>query len=271
MSKTLTNILNGAGPDPMFLAALQKMGNFGDMLTPQRRSVTTAAAAILRCSTLGIPPMRAGAVAHVTAGLAASEGGICNYYISSGSWADDVPAAGLTVGTANAQVRLIPKPGYTVRYAQFNQGSLLTTGPTYALPSQTLGVFVSLKGKVCEIWTRLANSAAIVATSTANQVIAAIRADGDAMTALQTVDAGTGTGVTAAVNSTRANIVAFRPHSALFAAAGASTPEFAPFGNFVTSQDGELIAFWNTLTDAVFDYQAAPLYPLENFYDGGAD
>lgn len=269
MSRTLAQILSAGGPDPAWLAAALTKADFGTMLTPQRRSVTQSSSPITKLSALStpIPPMRVGAVAKFIAGGMEVFSG---WGVAKGSFAVDVPATGLTVGTGNAQIRITPRPGYTVRYAQFNPGSVATTGPTYYNASFTRTIYASLKGKVCEIWTALGTTAAsAVAAQTASAVIADLLANSD-VAASCFVDVGTGTGAGNVAILTPSDLVAFRPNIGAASAVGAADPAYAAPGSFVLSQDGNLMFTVTTWTSATFEYDAAPAMALENEYESSA-
>lgn len=264
---SLENVINAGGPDPEKLTAAFQQASIGKGLAVYQR--TTGAfgsnTPVFKLSTLTvpIPAVRPGAVAKVTAG-ASSVSGMA--FLAKGTMSEAVPAAGLTVGTVNAAVRVIPKPGYIVRYAQFNPGGPADTG-NYFNASSALGVFVTVSGNVVEIWVSLANGATAAITSTALLVKNALLASTEAMQYLQTVDLAGGTGASTAVQSTNAALAVFRPTIGASIAAGMSILPAASPGTFVTSLDGNLAWFVDGIVGATIDYNGAPML-LDNLYPG---
>lgn len=251
---SLEKVFNSGGPDPRLATAAQLAG-MGTMLARQRKILTLASQAFYKMSSEGNPGMRAQAVL--------SKG--TDWWLPGHAFTLEVPAgdAGLTIGSADAAVRVVAKAGWSVRFGMINPGTAGPTG-TYYLASQDLSVQVSIKGRYAEIWALVANDASIATTSTAEEVRDAILANADAMKALATVDFDGGTG---------ADEVAAAPSVALepvaVAAAMATPPTVIP-GRFYTSFDGDMLLFGNAQTGTyIADYVATPDLPLaENEYPG---
>lgn len=266
---TLQQVLDAGGPDPARLATACQIVGMGTMLTPQRRSLTgLTSAATFKLTDLvaGMPGIRVGGTAISTAGGVASAKGPM---IAIGSPAVLLGSAGYTIGSGDGAVRLIPKAGFIVRWAQFSGAGTATTGPTYYRASQSLAVFSTGEGTVVEIWVQLATNASGVATSTAAQVKAAILANANAMRALSSVDFNGGTGASAAGDQAPKD-APFGLYAAQVTAAGASAPKTIAPGSFFVSHDGNLVAFPDALTGVDLDYFATPRVPLEEPYPSSA-
>lgn len=252
---SLKQVYNAGGPDPSRMTAAMQLSAMGMMLEVQQRTLTLSAQHFYRMSSEGLPPMRGQAT------LSTDQ----FWWMPSHNFALAVPPgdSGLTWGAGNAAVRVVAKPGWSVRFGIINPGTNGPTG-TYFLASQSLDVKVSIKGKFAEIWVLAANDASIATTSTAAAVLAAILASEDAMKALSTVDfaGGTGANVVAAASSKA-------QESVLLAATVTDPPVVVP-GRFYVSFDGDMLLFGKSQTAGfVANYIAAPEQPLaENEYPG---
>jgi len=258
MPKTIEQILNEGGDDRRFLSAAQMVG-IGSMLAWKSQSIGPGFV-VFKCTDQGLEPMQPGAIAK--------SGSTPTYLsIAKGTFAETVPAAGLTIGAGNAAIRIFPKPGIILRYAQFNPGGPGSTAPSYVNASSALKVVASKSGNVVEVWVSLANSATAVITSTPVLIQAALLADPVAMQGIAAIDFAGGTGLTAAVSSPNAQLTSFRPTLGALIAASATDPAELSPGTFVLSQDGNLcFSFYDYAK--TFDYKAAPKLPLAMEYPG---
>ena len=263
-NKTLAQVASAAGPDPEKLGAALQIIDFGQVLQAQRALLLGVSAGVFKLPD-NVPPLRAGAIAKIGSGAASTQD---SAFISKGSFAVTVPSTGLTVGAGNAAVRVVPKPGYTVRYAQFNPGGPADTG-NYFLASQPLKVFISIAGKFAEIWVSLANDATAALTSLSSAVQAALLADPAVMSVLDAVDGNGGDGSSAAVASPLAALDGFRPSCGAKIAAGMAVFPAASPGTFVSSSDGRMLFFHDTVSSVMLEYAAAPAQPMDsNLYPG---
>lgn len=266
MSRTLQQILNAGGSDPaMFSAAAQIVG-LGDMLTPQHRYYPVIApGATFKLSDIdsAAPGVRVGGTAYTDIL------GIGSVGAAIGAPTLDVPngTTGLTLGSGNGAIRIVAKDGYTIRYMQFSGAGIATSGPTYFRASQSLKVLSSGSGKVIEVWTQLATSAAGVANSLASAVKAAILADANAMRGIALVDFGAGNGSGVASDAISIDSP-FSPRPQLTIAAGMTSPQSAVLGAFLVSNDGNLLSFYDAPTGLQLQYTACPRVPLEEPYPG---
>lgn len=265
MSETLETKINRAGPDTSMFAGALQMIRLGQMLEPRHYQPTFTLALVVDMRTLGLPPVSVGGSVRAVGGALSSIAGTSPYFRIAGTFATLVPSAGLTVGTSNAQVRLVPKAGYTIRYAQFNPATAGQTGTTYNL-SQSLKVYVTGSGKVWEVWTAMANNSSGVITSTANLIIAALLADPTVASICQTIDFGTGTGVSTAVES--ADATAAHPTFGASVAVGAGNPASASEGRIVSSVDGNLLLFPVGASTIDIQYRPNPATSLLNEWPG---
>lgn len=273
MSRTLAQVLSAAGPDDGALRAVLQLINFGEMCRPQIRTVKPLAdAATFKLSDIdpAIPGVTAGSIAN---GGDLKVSGTSGSAVCVGTPAQLVDSdTGLTIGSSNAAVRVIAKPGFIVRYAQFSGNALAATG-TGSRPSQGLEVFVTGKGKYCEIWVQLATgSGAGAISSTSAQVQAALLASADAMRVLATVDGNGGTGASTAIDSTLAE-PCFNPSYGPEIAAGMTTQAMWGPGQFVASYDGNLVSFVVPISTAIgvqLQYRAAPAMVLDEDYPASA-
>lgn len=260
--RRLEQILSG-GPDLADLMAALAAGQLGQTFEPRQYQPTFTLATVLDMRALGLPPVSIGGSLRGMAGALSSITGTSAFFRIGGTFATPVPSAGLTVGTSNAQVRLIPKPGYTIRYAQYNPKTAGQTGTTYNL-SQSLAVYVTGGGKFWEVWTAMANDSSGVITSTAALIIAALKANATIASIFQTIDGGSGNGSSVAVES--ADATAAHPTFGASVAVGASNPPMASEGRVVSSVDGNLILLPVGASQVDLQYRPNPTYSLQNFY-----
>ena len=261
MPKTIEQILNEGGDDRRFLSAAQMVG-IGSMLAWKSQNFANASSlAVFKCTEQALEPMQPGAI--VKCGSTPSF-----LATGKGTFSEAVPAAGLTIGVGNAAIRIFPKPGVVLRYAQFNPGGPGTTVPSYVNASSALKVVATKSGNVVEVWTSLANDATAVITSTPVLIKAALLADSTAMQGIASIDFAGGTGATAAVSSDNAQLTSFRPSlGALIAATATDPAELSP-GTFVLSQDGNLCFLFYPYAGLTFDYRTAPKLPMTMEYPG---
>lgn len=259
MSKTIEQILNEGGDDRRFLSAAQMVG-IGSMLAWKTQTLA-ANLAVFKCSEQNLEPMQPGAIAKC--------GSVSTFLATGkGTFAETVPTGGLTFGVGNSAIRIFPKPGIILRYAQFNPGGPGSTAPTYVNASSALKVVASKSGNVVEVWVSLANSATAVVTSTPVLIQAALLADPVAMQGISSIDFAGGTGLTAAVPSPNTQVASFRPSLGALIAASATDPAELSPGTFVLSQDGNLCFLFYPYNEITFDYRAAPKLPLAMEYPG---
>jgi hypothetical protein len=260
MSKTIEQILNEGGDDRRFLSAAQMVG-IGSMLAWKTQTLSDDHA-VFKCSEQNLEPMQPGAIAKC--------GSVSTFLATGkGTFAETVPTGGLTFGVGNSAIRIFPKPGIILRYAQFNPGGPGSTAPSYVNASSALKVVASKSGNVVEVWVSLANSATAVVTSTPVLIQAALLADPVAMQGISSIDFAGGTGLTAAVSSPNAQLTSFRPSLGALIAASATDPAELSPGTFVLSQDGNLcFLFYSYNRGITFDYRAAPKLPLAMEYPG---
>jgi len=261
MSKTIEQILNEGGDDRRFLTAAQMVGLGGMLAWKTQTWTSTEAVNKLSAFSPPLEPMQPGAIAK--------SGAVTNFLaIGKGSFADVVPVAGLTIGAGNAAIRIFPKPGIVLRYAQFNPGGPGTTVPSYVNANSALKVVASKSGNVVEVWTSLANDATATITSTPILIKAALLAEPTAMLGIDSIDYNGGTGATAAASSPLAAVTAFRPTLGAEIAAGATAVYSLSPGTFVLSQDGNLVFVFQGANATTFDYRAAPRLPMSTEYPG---
>ena len=261
MPKTIEQILNEGGDDRRFLSAAQMVG-LGSMLAWKSQAFANASnLAVFKCSEQALEPMSPGSIVKC---------GSTPTFLATGkgTFAETVPAAGLTIGAGNAAIRIFPKPGIILRYAQFNPGGPGSTAPSYVNASSALKVVASKSDNVVEVWTSLANSATAVITSTPVLIQAALLADPVAMQGIAAIDFAGGTGLTAAVSSSNAQLTSFRPSLGALIAASATDPAELSPGTFVLSQDGNLCFLFYGYAGLTFDYKTAPKLPLAMEYPG---
>lgn len=256
MSKTIEQILNEGGDDRRFLSAAQMVG-IGSMLAWKTQTLS-ANIAVFKCSEQNLEPMQPGAIAKCGSGPTFLA-------IGKGTFAETVPTGGLTFGVGNSAIRIFPKPGIILRYAQFNPGE---PAPPYVNASSALKVVASKSGNVVEVWVSLANSATAAITSTPVLIRAALLADPVAMQGIAAIDFAGGTGLTAAVSSPNAQLTSYRPSLGALIAASAPYPAELSPGTFVLSQDGNLCFLFYPYNGITFDYRAAPKLPLAMEYPG---
>lgn len=263
-NKTLAHVVSAGGPDPGKLTSALQIIDCGQVLQAQRVPLIGVNAAVFKLAA-GVAPLRVGAVAKVSGG---GVGVLSTTLISKGTFAEDAPSTGLTIGAGNSSVRIVPKAGYTVRYAQFNPGGPADTG-NYFLASQGLSVFVTVAGRYAEIWVSLANDATATVTSLSSAVQAALRGNAEVMSVLDAVDGDAGNGTGVAAPSPISTVAAYRPSCSVVRAAGVGVLPAASPGTFVTSFDGRLLFFIDTVVNMALEYAAAPAVPMDvNFYPG---
>lgn len=261
--KTYQQVLDSASDLTQVTDCMRAIG-FGSMMCAKSfRATVPGSAPIFRLSDLAVPAMRPGSFVKVP-------GGEIQYVLkNSTSFAVDVPAAGLSVGAGNAEVRIVPKSGWRVRYVQFNPGGAAATG-VFFNASYTLKVFASVWGDIVEIWVALGNDASAAVTSIASAVVAAIKANADAMQALSVVDNGAGTGANTAVVSTTSTALADRPSVSEKILAGVGVDPQLAVGSLLTSLDGNLIFGLVGFSALDFQGQLMPKIPLDMQYPSSA-
>lgn len=254
--KTYQQVLDSA-TELAQIGDVMRATGLGSMLCAKNfRATVPASAPIFRLRDLGLPALRAGSFAKVF-------GSEIQFVLkNSFSFAVDVPSTGLSIGAGNAEVRIAPKNGWRVRYCQFNPGGPAATG-TFFNASYSLKVFTSVWGDIMEIWVALGNDASAAINSTAAQVVAAIKANSEAMQALATVDNGAGTGANTAVASPSTTALADRPSLSEKILAGAGVDPQLSVGTLLTSMDGNLV--FGLLGLPVIDFQGMqmPKIPLD--------
>lgn len=260
MSKSIEQILNEGGDDRRFLSAAQMIA-IGSMLSWKTQTLSGVNLAVFKCTEQALEPMQPGAIVKCSS--------IPTFLaIGKGSFAEAVPSTGITIGAGNAAIRIVPKAGMVLRYAQFNPGGPGSTAPSYVNASFALKVVASKSGNVVEVWASLANDATAVITSTPALIKAALLADPIAMQGIEVIDFAGGTGATAAVSSTNAQLFSFRPSLGASIAASATEPAQLSPGTFVLSQDGNLCFVFYPYNGLTFDYRAAPKLPMLSEYPG---
>lgn len=251
---TLLEKLNAAGPEPSMLATSLVAIRLGDILNPQHVQKTAPVSAVWNLGQLGLPPARIGGFVRALAGdLAGVSPAV---FQMSGTFATILPPEGIVIGTGKSAVRVVPKAGYSVRYAQFNPGSKAPAGAFY-LASQGLKVYVTGQGSVWEVWTQLGNDASIVLTSKSADVQKSVALATAQAGCFSIIDGNGDDGTGLAVESPDVSAATRSIYGAVPAP-----------GSLTLSRDGNLLFLPQAATKLDLQYSAAPAVSLENLYPG---
>lgn len=252
---TYQSILNDALPGDARIGVILNTIKHGDMLQGVRSKKITLSAQpyvdlLTVDTTAAIPPATPGGLVDVTAGTIAASATASGHYVVSGTFADVVAAAGITIAgaDANGDITVTPKStayNESLRFGIINLGLL----------SRAMEIFVMEN----EVWllTGTDGAGAIDATkSSATLAVAALRANA-AANALFTYGIP-GTGASAIGQRKLA--------SPLPSIRVAGPPIQTGPGRCLMSNNGKRLLFHDTLTGATLNWNAGPAALLSTMY-----